>query len=241
MIRLNGVSFSYRAGGPVFSGLDLEIPSDRRVAVLGHKESGKSTLVSLLAGLVAPSSGRIDRHCRLSFPGGFQGGFRLTHSGRQNIMFAANIYDADPLEVLHFVRAVTGLGDALEGPLRSLSFQNRVSLSYALTYALPFDTYLFDNTIASVGSGLPEFQSRCRQMYEGRTRDAGSIVATRQPRTAEQFCDCAFVIRGGDLVYFETVRDAITVFEADAAEATTAAALAAENGAESSFLAEVGN
>ena len=214
MIRLHGISHSLKAGDNIFDGLTMDIPSDRRVAILGQAWSGKTTLIQLLSGLITPKRGRIERFASLSFPAGYQRGFRVAHSGRQNVMFAAKIYGADPQEVFAFVSAVTGLGEQLEQPLRNLPVQSRIRLSYALTYAIPFDTYLFDNHIGGVD---PEFRARCQAMLEGRTRNAGAILATRQPRVAEQLCDCAYVIRNNGLTFFENIGEAIAVFEADTA------------------------
>eukprot|EP00930_Biecheleria_cincta_P046719 TRINITY_DN32256_c0_g1_i1.p1 TRINITY_DN32256_c0_g1~~TRINITY_DN32256_c0_g1_i1.p1 ORF type:complete len:679 (+),score=69.21 TRINITY_DN32256_c0_g1_i1:44-2080(+) len=60
-VRFEGVSFSYpsRPEAPVLQGLDLDIPSGSRVALLGRSGSGKSTVAVLLAGLYEPSAGRI--------------------------------------------------------------------------------------------------------------------------------------------------------------------------------------
>lgn len=60
-IRLRGVSFSY--GGPDRPALrvaDLEVPAGSLVAVTGPMGSGKTTLVDLVAGVLAPDAGRIE-------------------------------------------------------------------------------------------------------------------------------------------------------------------------------------
>ena len=215
MIRLRGVSHSFLNGTEVLSGADVVIPTDQRVALLGPKSSGKSTVLSLLAGISTPKAGKIDRFEQLSFPAGFQGGFRLTHTGRQNIMFAARAYGADPHEVFEFVRHITGFGDTLDLPMRQLSLHNRVSLSYVLTYALPFDCYLFDNIIGPVGSEIPDFLNICQEMYARRTAERGAIVATRNSYIAEKYCDCAIVLRDRKLEFYDDVRQGIIVYEQD--------------------------
>lgn len=217
MIRLRRLSHAYRNGVPIFSDVNLDIPTDRRVALLGHKNSGKSTLIGLLGGMMQPTSGRIDRRVRVSFPAGYQGGFRLSHTGRQNIFFAARVHGANEREVFDFVRAVTDLNGALEKPMRDLSLQTRIGLSYALTYALPFDAYVFDNIVGPVGSDIPDFFHRCRAMFEARSRDSGLIISTRNASVAEQYCDCAVVIHERNLLYFDNVYDAIWYFERNGA------------------------
>ena len=58
-VEVRGVNFSYRAGEPVLRGIDVRIPPDANVAVVGETGSGKTTLVRLLARLADPSSGDV--------------------------------------------------------------------------------------------------------------------------------------------------------------------------------------
>ncbi len=210
MIRVDGLSHAYAKGRPIFSELDLVIPTDRRVAILGGTGSGKTTLLNLLAGIETPQGGRIERGARLSFPGGFQRGFRQTSTMRQNAMFAARIYGADPDEVVEFLSDVCMLQDELEFPLRELSVQTRIAFSYLLTYTLPFDCYLFDNVI---GPPQPEVRELCTRLYAARAAEAGTIIATRQPRMAEQLCDCGIVLTKGGARFYDTIADALAAFD----------------------------
>jgi len=62
VIELHGVSKSVPSGGGTLTILhptDLVIPEGRVVTIVGASGSGKSTLLGLIAGLDAPSSGRI--------------------------------------------------------------------------------------------------------------------------------------------------------------------------------------
>lgn len=59
-IRYEGVSFHYpEADAPVLHDLDLEIPINTTVALVGSTGSGKTTAVDLLLGLLSPTAGRI--------------------------------------------------------------------------------------------------------------------------------------------------------------------------------------
>lgn len=61
-IELIGLAHTYQAGTPwarpALHRLDLTIPTGDRVLVVGTNGSGKSTLAWILAGLVAPTTGR---------------------------------------------------------------------------------------------------------------------------------------------------------------------------------------
>ncbi|MBV1849142.1 thiol reductant ABC exporter subunit CydC [Catellatospora tritici] len=60
-LRLVGATVRYPgAAAPALSGVDLELPPDRHIAIVGPSGSGKSTLLGLLTGAVAPQSGRAE-------------------------------------------------------------------------------------------------------------------------------------------------------------------------------------
>jgi ATP-binding cassette, subfamily B, bacterial len=59
-VRLEDVSFAYAgADRPALSGIDLDIPAGRTLALVGETGSGKTTLASLIARLYDPSSGSV--------------------------------------------------------------------------------------------------------------------------------------------------------------------------------------
>jgi energy-coupling factor transport system ATP-binding protein len=63
LIETQNLGYVYARGTPLerraLVGISLAIQSGERVGVVGHTGSGKSTLVQLLAGLMAPTSGQV--------------------------------------------------------------------------------------------------------------------------------------------------------------------------------------
>jgi ABC-type multidrug transport system fused ATPase/permease subunit len=59
LVRYEGVTFEYAPGRPVLHEIDLEIPPGRRIALVGHTGSGKTTLASLLPRFYDVSAGRV--------------------------------------------------------------------------------------------------------------------------------------------------------------------------------------
>lgn len=62
IIAMNGVGFGYPGQTPILSQADLEIRQGERILILGPNGSGKSTMALLIAGLLTPTSGKINRY-----------------------------------------------------------------------------------------------------------------------------------------------------------------------------------
>jgi capsular polysaccharide transport system ATP-binding protein len=213
VILFDRVTKAYQVGSTsriVLQDVSLELPSHERLGVLGGSKSGKSTLIRLLAGLEDPSSGRILRYADLSFPIGYSRALRPHMSGRENVQHAARLYGADPVEVFEYVAAATAFGPMLDEPTRRYPQGDRTVLAAAIGYALPFNTYLIDESIAS---GTPEFRNRCFKMLETRCQDSGLILATQHPRKVRQYCNQVAVITEKRLELFENIQKGIDFFE----------------------------
>src|SRR6266850_688261 len=65
ILALDNVAVGYEPGEPVLSRLTLRIDDDDRIALLGANGNGKSTLVKLIAGRLAPMSGQLTRAQKL--------------------------------------------------------------------------------------------------------------------------------------------------------------------------------
>ena len=59
IIRIEGLKKSYAGGVEALKGVDLDIEKGEILALLGPNGAGKTTLISIVCGIVTPSSGRI--------------------------------------------------------------------------------------------------------------------------------------------------------------------------------------
>ena len=66
LMSLAGVAVGYEPGRPVLRGVSLRIDPDERVALLGANGNGKSTFAKLLADMLAPEQGTVNRAPKLA-------------------------------------------------------------------------------------------------------------------------------------------------------------------------------
>jgi capsular polysaccharide transport system ATP-binding protein len=177
---LNGVSFSVGRG--------------ERMAILGRNGAGKSTLIQILSGLQRPTSGRVERGLRMSWPLALAGGFEGELTGYDNIRFIARIYDGPFREIYEYVEDFTELGSQLHIPVRFYSSGMRMRLAFALSLAIDFECYLIDEVILV---GDQRFQQKCHfELFENRQHCA-MILATHSLEVMKSFCSSALILKGG--------------------------------------------
>jgi len=64
VVALRGVGKTFRNGVTALGGIDLAVAPGSFLSLLGPSGCGKSTLLRIVAGLVPPSAGRLERHGR---------------------------------------------------------------------------------------------------------------------------------------------------------------------------------
>src|ERR1700677_4530132 len=117
MIQLNKVFKFYRTEGHtkiVLDHVSAVFDSSRSYGLLGVNGAGKTTTLRLIAGTELPNSGTVRRSVRVSWPLGFGGGFHYTMTGRENVCFAARVYDADIRKVIDFVEDFSEIGEYMD-------------------------------------------------------------------------------------------------------------------------------
>lgn len=209
MIRLSNMSKVFRYGRErkvVCDRVNLAIPTDRSVALLGRNGVGKTTLLKLIAGTMDVTSGRILRTGQVSWPVGFAGSFHGELTGAQNAKFVARIYGRDTDEMCDFVREFAELGPHFDLPFRTYSAGMKSRLAFGVSMAIPFDTYLVDE-ITAVGDAA--FKEKSSTLFKARMASAGAIVVSHSAQLIRNLCDAAIVLEAGKMTYFADVNRGI--------------------------------
>jgi len=209
MIQLNRLTKTFRAkGGPkvVVDDLTATFPTGASVALLGRNGAGKSTLLNLIAGTMRPTSGHVLSSGSISYPVGFAGSFHPDMTGLQNARFVARLYGVDTDELVDFVEDFAELGPHFRMPLRTYSSGMRARLSFGVSMAIPFDTYLVDE-VTSVGDGA--FRDKSVRVFDERRARAGAIVVSHSEFMVRRICDMAAVLENGKATFYTDVDAAL--------------------------------
>ena len=213
VIELEEISKSYRLGSgrnTVLESVSAVFPTGKSVGILGVNGAGKSTLLRIMGGVEPPDRGTVRKDVRVSWPMGFTGGFSPNMTGRQGARFVARIYGESPRVVERFARDFAELGPYFDMPIRTYSSGMRARLAFAISFAVEFDCYLVDEVIAA---GDARFSKKYRREFKERARSASVILVSHNPEAIRAECDFAAVLTRGSLTLYETVDEAMAVYE----------------------------
>lgn len=178
--------------------------------ILGINGAGKSTLMRLISGTEIPNSGKVSRHCNVSWPLGFAGSLHPEMTAKENVAFVSRIYGQDPKEVIAFVRNFAEIGEYIDAPIRTYSSGMLQRVAFGLSMAVDFDCYLIDEVMAV---GDARFQRRCRDEFEKRREKSDLIVISHDMHTIMNYCDRCLVLENGRIHQYNDTTEAIYLYK----------------------------
>ena len=209
MIELDHITKAYwYRGQPKYIARDISIvfPTGSRVGLMGRNGTGKSTLLSIIAGSLNPDSGRVRIAGTISWPIGLTGCIHPELTGVQNVKFIARVYGVDTEELMDFVADFAELGPNFNEPVRTYSSGMRARLNFGMSMGIRFDTYLIDEVSAVGDAG---FKKKSRMVFDDRMSRGGVIMVTHSERMMRQMCTSGAVLEGGQITWFDDVEAAL--------------------------------
>jgi len=217
MIELKNLTKSYRTNAGrryVFKSLNLVIPSNRNIALIGKNGAGNSTLMRLLGGLDMPDSGKVETNKSISWPVGLSGGFQGSMTGRQNVKFVCRVHGAEGEVMSQLVKSVENfaeIGSYFDQPVKTYSSGMRARVAFGLSLAIDFDYYLVDEAM-SVGDA--HFREKAIQAFRDRVGRANIILVTHGMSQVRKMCDLILLIKDGQVLQYENIEEGIAAYQA---------------------------
>ena len=215
MIEFKGLNKWYptKAGRSyVYKDLDLVLPMDKSVGIIGRNGAGKSTLIRMIGGADFPNSGEIRSNLSISWPLGLQGGTQGVMSGRENARFVARIHGVkDTREVEERVAEFADIGRYFNEPMKSYSngMRARVMLGITTAFDFNFDVLLIDE-LTAVGDA--QFKKKAVEVVNEKLSSSKVIMVHHGMAQLKQFCQAGLLIKNQSALYFDDIDEAIKCY-----------------------------
>ena len=178
--------------------VSLEVLRGASVGVIGRNGAGKSTLLKLLAGITAPTRGRIVIHGRVASLLEVGSGFHPELTGRENVFLSGAILGMRRREIAQKLERIVefaGVQPFIDTPVKWYSSGMYVRLGFAVAAHLEPDILLVDEVLAV---GDAEFQVKCLQrIRELKKQGTTSLFISHDLTAVERLCDSAVLLEAG--------------------------------------------
>ncbi len=190
-----------RRGNPwTLKGINFELKSGETLGVIGRNGAGKSSLLRLMSGLIAPDAGLIRRQTDsillLSIQLGFQG--HLT--GRENAMISGillGMHRAEVKAAMDEIIAFAELGEQIDDPVRTYSAGMRGRLGFAVACQARPEILLIDEAL-SVGDRA--FREKSRQhLLERLKSEQTAVVVSHDEKLIANECNRVIWLADGGI------------------------------------------
>jgi len=141
--------------------VSFELPRGEGLGVVGENGAGKSTLLKILAGITAPSAGRVEVRGKVASILELGSAFHPELTGRQNIVLNAamlGLSEAEVRERTPEIIAFSELGEFIDQPVKCYSTGMAVRLGFSIATQVDPEVLIIDEAL-SVGDGY--FQKKC--------------------------------------------------------------------------------
>ncbi|AQU81870.1 MULTISPECIES: ABC transporter ATP-binding protein [unclassified Halomonas] len=196
----------------VLKNINLTIPPNVSVGLIGANGAGKSTLLRLIAGMDKPERGEVVRHTKVSWPVGLSGGMQQNMTARQNVKFVARVHGSsseDVKRVIKYVEEFAEIGEAFDEPIRTFSSGMRSRISFGLSLAFDFDVYISDEATAV---GDKNFKAKAKAAFREKTGKASLIMVSHSEGILRELCQAGIFINKGEATWFDSIDDAIEAY-----------------------------
>jgi ABC-type polysaccharide/polyol phosphate transport system ATPase subunit len=191
-------------GGLVYENLwaledvSLTVHAGEGVGIVGPNGAGKSTLLKVISGVLRPTRGRVCVRGRVAPLLELGTGFDGDLTGAENIRLNALLLGHRRREIderTAEIVAFSGLGDAIDSPLRNYSSGMVARLAFSILTAWASDVLILDEVLAA---GDASFAAQCRERLRD-LRAAGTtlLLVSHTPEVVLETCPRAIWLEAG--------------------------------------------
>ena len=195
--------------------VSFELLHGRTLGVVGDNGAGKSTLLQLIAGVLTPTGGYIERDGSVLGLLELGVGFHSEFTGRKNIFLYGDVLGLPRCQLqarFDDIVAFAELESFIDRPLKTYSTGMRMRLAFSLIASLDPDILIVDEAL-SVGDVY--FQKKCiDRMMEFKNRGRAILFCSHSLYQISMFCDETLWLQGGRVRMYGQTLAVLPAYEA---------------------------
>jgi lipopolysaccharide transport system ATP-binding protein len=206
-VRVEHLTKEYRTGSrhdsERFRALDdvsFNVRRGEAVGIIGRNGAGKSTLLKVLAGITAPTRGRVVITGHLAALIEVGSGFHPELTGRENVFLSGAILGMSRSDIARKLESIfdfAGVGAFIDTPVKWYSSGMYVRLGFSVAAHLDPEILLIDEVLAV---GDAEFQIKClNRVHELKRRGVTILLISHDLTAVSQLCDSAVLLEKGKI------------------------------------------
>ncbi len=182
--------------------LSFEVSPGEAVGLIGPNGAGKSTALKLIAGIMRPERGRVQRRGRLTALIEIGAGFHGDLTGRENVYMNASILGMRKAEIdrkFDAIVAFSGVEQFIDTPVKRYSSGMQARLGFSVAAHVEPDILIVDEVL-SVGDVL--FRQRCIQRMRELVHNGTLLLfVTHHLNQMQAFCSRGIVLDEGRMIF----------------------------------------
>ena len=195
--------------------VSLRIEPGMSIGFVGRNGSGKTTLLRLIAGIFAPTSGRVEVGGSVGSLLELGAGFHPDFTGRENVYLSGSIYGLKRREIDRVFDEIVSFSELdrfIDFPVRTYSSGMLMRLGFSIAVHVRADVLLLDEVFAV---GDEAFQRKCVDRIMEFSRRGGTLCFVSHAASAvEHLCDRAVLLSNGRIEYDGATEEALRRYQA---------------------------